>query len=228
MKAAYVSYADYGGPLIHTKEFVRAFREFVPDLLVHCPFLDVEITVGRMERPAFFNRLFSHLPAWSRQLKLEFYQLRKLVREWARRGHYSKLYRQGEIELVVLRQDSYVMGPISAALRAGIPYVLETNGVLSEHSSDRVTRWYERFTLSRAAGVTAVCDPLAEMLVDFGARSEDLLVVPNGVRLEAFDSPDTSCLSSGSPGAADPEAAGGGQRSARSGHAGPGGRGRVG
>ncbi len=186
MRAAYISYADYGGPLVHTREFTIAFREFVPDLIVHTPFVNTPTTPKRKFRETTANRIFSRLPAPLRQRKLEFYQLRKYLRDRRKRSFFSRLYIENDIEIVIIRFDVFVSGAISGALDAGIPYVLETNGVLSWDNPDLVVRRFERRALAGAAGVTAVTGPLHDMLIEAGARPEDLIVVPNGVRPEAF------------------------------------------
>lgn len=62
IRAAYVSYADFGGPLVHTREFARAFAELVDILALYCPYLDQDLEPGRPGRESFFNRLFGQLP----------------------------------------------------------------------------------------------------------------------------------------------------------------------
>jgi len=195
LKAAYISYADFGGPRIHTEEFIRAFGELVPDLVTWCPYLDREVSPARDSGPSFFNRLFKHLPAFARQWKLEFFQLRKLRRDRRQEGFFRQLYRENGIEVVIIRNDAFVAGAISAALHEGIPYVLEMNGILSIDHPDRVARAFERSALRNAAGVTAVSDPMAEMILGLSPVARDILVVPNGVRPEAHESPDLSVVS---------------------------------
>ena len=194
MKAAYVSYADFGGPLIHTKEFIRAFREFVPDLVLHCPYLDTDFTPGRDCAPSLFNRVFEHLPAWCRRIKLDFYQARKLTRDWLRRGEFTELYLDHGVDIVIIRNDAFVMGAFSAAVRAGIPIILETNGILSKDFPDRISRFFERFTHTRAAAVTAVSPQLAELLAPIVGDPSRIHVIPSGVRLEAFENVDISVV----------------------------------
>ncbi len=186
MKAAYVSYADYGGPLVHTVEFTRAFREFVPDLVVHTPFVDTPAEPKREFRETFFNRIFRPLPASFRQLKLEFHLLRKHLRDRRKRSFFRRLFLENEVEIVIIRCDVFVSGAIRGARDAGLPYILEMNGVPSRDNPDRVIRLFEKWALAGAAGVTAVTEPLREMLIEAGARPENLILVPNGVRPETF------------------------------------------
>jgi glycosyltransferase involved in cell wall biosynthesis len=193
-RAAYISYADYGGPLIHTKEFVTAFRRFVPDLVTYCPFLDKDSTYVGPGRETFFNLLFSRLPPWSRQLKLEFYQARKLLKDWRNWHYFAELYQKHMVDIVVIRFDAYVMGPIYAAYRKRIPYVLETNGVLSRDVSDRITRLFEKYALTKASGITAVSDPLAGIWISYGIPRNKIRIITNGVSLEPFVSPDLAVV----------------------------------
>lgn len=189
MRIAYVSYADYGGPLVHTREFVRAMSDIVPDLVVCCPFLDKEHTYGRPGPETLANRIFAHLPARARQLKLEFYQLRKLLRDYRKKAEYARLYRKSELDVVIFRHDAFVFGPICAAVQAGLPYVLEVNGVLVRHSPDRITRWFETYVLENASGIFAVTDSLGRMLVDAGASQDKIRIITNGVRVDRFEEP---------------------------------------
>ena len=192
--ACYISYADYGGPLVHSKEFIKEFKKLVPDLLTYCPHLEKDRPYIGPGNETTLNKLFSHLPAWSRQLKLEIYQLRKLLRDWAKWRYFDRLYREQNINIVVVRNDAYVMGPIYAAYRRGIPFLLEVNGILSKHHSDRITRLFENFVLSKMKGAFAVCNPLAQLLVNFKVPIEKIRVIPNGVCLENFQSPDVSIV----------------------------------
>ena len=189
-RAGYISYADYGGPLVHTREFIKAFQKMIPDLVTYCPHLEKASHHIEPEYETFSNKLFSHLPAWCRQLKLEFYQLRKLLRDWAKWPYFARLYIGNNVDIIVVRYDAYVMGPIYAAYRAGIPVLLEVNGILSKHHSDRITRLFENYVLSKIDGVFAVCNPLAGLLVNLKVPIEKIRVIPNGVSLEDFQSPD--------------------------------------
>jgi len=194
-RVAYISYADYGGPLVHTKEFVKAFRKLVPDLITYCPFFDKDLSYGGQSGPeTFINKLFLPFPSWARQFKLEFYQLRKLLRDLNKWRLFYKLYQQNRIDIIVLRCDIYVMGAIYAAVKQGIPIILESNGVLSKDKPDRVTQFYEKYIWKKAAGIFAVCEPLAKLLISSGAPEEKIRVITNGVQLEAFQSIDKSVV----------------------------------
>ena len=170
MKAAYISYADFGGPLIHTKEFAYAFREFVPDLVAYTPFVDSPAAPKRDFSETLPNRIFKRFPTWARQLKLEFYQLRKYLRDRRRRSFFKRLYLDNDVDIVIIRCDVFVSGAIRGARDAEIPYVLEMNGVLSRDNPDRIVKMFERRALAYAEGVTAVTEPLREMLIEVGAR----------------------------------------------------------
>lgn len=193
-RAGYISYADYGGPLVHTREFIRAFQKLIPDLITYCPHLEKSSYRSEPGYETIFTRLFSHMPAWCRQLKLEFYQLRKLLRDWAKWPYFARLYKENNVDIVVVRYDAYVMGPIYAACRAGIPILLEVNGILSKHYSDRITQLFENYVLSKIDGVFAVCNPLAGLLVELKVPVEKIRVIPNGVNLEDFQSPDLTII----------------------------------
>ena len=193
-RAGYISYADYGGPLVHTKEFIKEFQKLIPDLMTYCPHLEKDSSCIGPGRETLLNKLFLHLPAWSRQLKLEFYQLRKLLRDWAKWPYFAKLYQEQNVDIVVVRYDVYVMAPIYAAYRRGIPVLLEVNGILSKHHSDRITRLFENFVLSKMDGAFAVCNPLAQLLVNLKVPIEKIRVIPNGVCLENFQSPNLSVV----------------------------------
>jgi glycosyltransferase involved in cell wall biosynthesis len=147
-------------------------------------------------KETFFNKLFAHLPSWSRQLKLEFYQFRKLLRDWVKWPTFSDFYLKNNVDIVVVRSDAFVMGPIYAANKQGIPYLLEVNGILSKHEPDQVTMQFEKYILSRAAGIFAVCEPLVPLLLSLDVPEEGIRVIPNGVCLEDFQSPDPSVLPS--------------------------------
>ncbi len=193
-RASYISYADYGGPLVHSKEFIKEFQKLIPDLHTYCPHLEKDSSYIGPGRKTFFNKMFLHLPAWSRQLKLEFYQLRKLLRDWSKWPYFAKLYQEQNVDIVVVRYDAYVMGPIYAAYRRGIPILLEVNGILSKHHSDRITRLFENFVLAKMDGAFAVCQPLAQLLANLKVPVEKIRVIPNGVCLENFQSPDLSVV----------------------------------
>jgi len=194
IRAAYVSYADYGGPLVHTREFVTAFRRFVPELVTYCPYLEKDVSPVYTASETCLNRMSAYFPASVRQLKLEFYQLRKLLRDLAKWKHFGMLYRENDVNLLIVRNDAYVAGPIFAAIRKGIPFVLETNGILSKDKPDRVSHAFENYVFSKAAGVVAVSEPLAELVAGCGVEKQKIRVVPNGVRIEAFASPDMSVI----------------------------------
>jgi glycosyltransferase involved in cell wall biosynthesis len=195
-RAAYISYADYGGPLIHTKEFINAFQRFVPDLLTYCPQLETDLPYVGPVKETFFNKFFSHLPSWSRQVKLEFYQIRKLLRDWSKWPQFSSLYLRNNIDIIVVRSDAFVMGPIYAANKQDIPYLLEVNGILSKHESDQTTRQFEKYILSKASGIFVVCDPLVPLLLNLDVPRDKIRVIPNGVCLENFQSPDRAVIPS--------------------------------
>ena len=196
LRVAYISYADYGGPLVHTKEFTNAFRKFVPDLVTYCPYLEKNLSYVSGGKETFFNKLFAHFPSWSRQLKLEFYQFRKLLRDWVKYHMFSDLYLKHNIDIIVVRSDAFVMGPIYAANKHGIPYLLEINGILSKHEPDQITRLFEKYILSKAAGIFAVCDPLVPLLTNLDVPEDRIRVIPNGVCLENFQSTDLSAIPS--------------------------------
>ena len=185
-RAAYISYADYGGPLIHTREFVKAFNKLVPDLITFCPYLNKNLSHERPAPDTFFNKLLSYFPSGPRQLKLEFYQLRKLVRDMAKWRYFAKLYRQNNIDIIVIRNDAYVIGAIIAAIKMGIPYLLETNGVLAKDKHDYVSQHYEKFSWKYSAGIFTVCEPLSNLLIHFGAPRDKIRIITNGVQLMAY------------------------------------------
>lgn len=187
LRIAYVSYADYGGPLVHTREFVRALSKIVPDLVVCCPYLHKELSYVRPSPETIANRMLANFPLWARQLKLEFYQFRKLLSEFRKRHAYRQLFKESRIDIVIIRHDAFVLGPVWAAVREGVPYVLEVNGVLVKHSPDRVTRWFEKYAFTHAGGIFAVTDSLARLLVDGGASRDKVRVITNGVRLDRFE-----------------------------------------
>ena len=193
-RAGYISYADYGGPLVHTREFIKEFQKLIPDLITYCPHLEKKSSPIVPGYETFFNNLFIHLPAWSRQLKLEFYQLRKLLRDWAKWPYFAKLYQENNVDIVVVRYDAYVMGPIYAAYRRGIPILLEVNGILSKHHPDRITRLFEDYVMPKIDGAFAVCNPLAQLLVNLKVPTEKIRVITNGVCLGNFQSPDLSVV----------------------------------
>ena len=196
LRAAYISYADYGGPLIHSQEFIKAFRKFVPDLATYCPHMETDLSYVGPGKETSFNKLFGNFPSWSRQLKSEFYQFSKLLRDWAKWPTFSDFYLKNNVDIVVVRSDAFVMGPIYAANKQGIPYLLEVNGILSKHEPDQVTMQFEKYILSRAAGIFAVCEPLVPLLLSLDVPEEGIRVIPNGVCLEDFQSPDPSVLPS--------------------------------
>jgi glycosyltransferase involved in cell wall biosynthesis len=187
LNIAYISYADYGGPKIHTKEFVRAFRKYVPNLVIHCPYIDIETTfVKPVEKISFFNRLFNHFPDSFKQLKLEFYQIRKLLRDFLKIVEFVRIYKLSRIDLVIVRHDAYLAGALSAAKWQSIPIILEINGILSKDKPDRVTKIYERYCWSKAAGMFTVCEPLQQIMLSRGIRKSKVKVITNGVRLDEF------------------------------------------
>lgn len=195
-RVAYISYADYGGPLIHTKEFISAFRKFVPDLATYCPHMEKNLSYVGPGEESFFNKLFAYFPSWSRQLKLEFYQSRKLLRDWVKWPTFSDFYLKNSVDIVVVRSDAFVMGPIYAANKQGIPYLLEVNGILSKHEPDKVTKQFEKYILSKASGIFVVCDPLVPLLLSLDVPRDRIRVIPNGVCLEDFQTPDISAVPS--------------------------------
>lgn len=193
-RAAYISYADYGGPLVHTEEFINAFRRFVPDLVTYCPHLEDNLSYVAARKETFFNKLFAHLPPWSRQLKLEFYQLRKLLRDWAKWPYFERLYKNHNIDIIVVRNDAYVAGAIYAANKKALPYILETNGVLSKDKPDHISRSFEKYVLTKATGIIAVSDPLAKIWIENGISKDKIKVIPNGVCLESYKSYNPSII----------------------------------
>ena len=195
-RVAYISYADYGGPLVHTKEFINAFRKFVPDLATYCPHMEKDLSYVGPGKESFFNKLFAYFPSWSRQLKLEFYQFRKLLRDWVKWPTFSDFYLKNSVDIVVVRSDAFVMGPIYAAKKQGIPYLLEVNGILYKHEPDQVTKKFEKYILARAAGIFVVCDPLVTLLLNLDVPRDRIRVIPNGVRIENFQTPDISAVPS--------------------------------
>ena len=194
-QAAYVSYADYGGPLVHTREFVKAFRKLNHSLTVHAPFLKKDVPYGGHRKTrTFFNAVFAHLPAACRRLKLEFYQLRKLARDWMKWRHFRDLYRNNRVDIVVIRMDAFVMGASYAARKCRIPYIVEINGVLSEDYPDRVTNRFEKCLLSEAAGIFTVVPELKDMYIARGVQENKIRVVTNGVCVEDFTAPDPAVV----------------------------------
>jgi len=193
-KAAYISYADYGGPLIHTKEFINAFRKLAPDLVTHCPFLAKDLSYPGPGKESFFNQVFAYLPPWTRQVKLEFHQLRKLLRDWAKWRYFLELYKTNRVDIAIIRSDAYIMAPIYAANRCGIPYLLEVNGILSKDKPGRITKLFEKYCLSTTSGIFVVCDVLAQFFTNGNISQEKIRIIPNGVSIEAFQSPDLSLV----------------------------------
>ena len=120
--------------------------------------------------------------------------MRKLLRDFAKWTYFASLYKENNVDIVVVRYDAYVMGPIYAAYKVGIPILLEVNGILSKHYSDRITCLFENYVLSKIDGVFTVCAPLAELLADLKVPIEKIRVIPNGVSLEDFKSPDLSIV----------------------------------
>ena len=101
--------------------------------------------------------------------------------------------------LVYQRHEAFVTFGVDIARAAGAPLVLEWNN--SEawahrhwHVASPAKRVFtplatrmERFTLERSSVIAAVSDHSAQMALEEGAAADSVLILPNGVDIEAID-----------------------------------------
>lgn len=101
---------------------------------------------------------------------------------------------QGPVDLIYER---YALGKSAAshfAVSRGIPLVLEVNAPLA----DEQRRWrggsnadddacHDAFTLANACRIIAVSSEVARYAVDRGAKTERIVISPNGIDVESFN-----------------------------------------
>ncbi len=106
-------------------------------------------------------------------------------------GVFLRSARAFRPDAIYVRGIHMTVTPALAAVRAGVPFVVEVNGLLEEEVRSRLrriaVRAAHRFTLARAARVVTVSPLLREALAErYGFPRERIDVVPNGADPERF------------------------------------------
>ena len=114
---------------------------------------------------------------------------------WRSRRHWLHRYLDG-VEVVHFnghwRWEDFFLAKL--CVRKGIPYVLHPRGMLLiGHRRTGIKRLYNtalgRFVVKHAARVVALSRYEIDQFAPYGVRPERVVVVPNGVKWEAADSP---------------------------------------
>ena len=195
------------GQAVHIRRMIAAFRAEGHEVLE-------EALVARADEPDRSEESPAGEGRFSRLLRVP-----NLVRELAEHAYTwpaaRRLVRAGRSWKPDLLYERYAFGNrggVLAASSLGIPLVLEVNSPMVDELSrtrglhlEGLARRAERSIFTRADLVCVVSGVLGRMLEDLGVDPARLVVTPNGVDLEAYESPDPAAarqdlgLPSGAP-----------------------------
>ena len=175
---------------IHVQEICKAFEALgyrVAKVALHA-----QEQVGKESRPGLVNRLVSKLPRFAYELLELGYNLVGIPR----------LYRAVKKNRPLFLYERYSLFNLSGVVVSkltNIPLVLEVNSPLAwekAHHGGLVLKGFgqrlETFIVNSATLTIAVSGVLKRMLTEQGARPGHIMVMPNGVNLEEYQSMDSA------------------------------------
>ena len=183
------------GQAVHIRSLIEAFRAEGHDvreeaLVQRAQGAPAGAAEKKEEGPSLAGRVAGALPGFLRELAEYGYT-------WPATGRLVRAGREYRPDFLYERYAFGNLAGVRAARQLDIPIVLEVNSpMVHELSRTRglafqgLGRRVETAIFTGATRVCVVTAVLGEMLVEMGVPRENLLVTPNGVHLELYDSPD--------------------------------------
>ncbi len=178
--------ASRDGQAVHIDELIDAFGRAGHEVTIVGPAAGEEMEFGGENR--MIAALKKLLPGAAYELLelgysfLTYWRLRREVRKFAPDLYYERYN---------------LFSPAGAWLRRRyrLPFLLEVNAPLAEERQRygqlrlrRLARWSERYAWRNADRVLPVTEVLAGYVRDAGVPDERIVVIPNGINRERFDS----------------------------------------
>ncbi len=176
--------ASRDGQAVHLESLIAALRREGHAVVVVGPSAYREARFG--DEGGWVARLRRALPRAIAELAELAYAIPAALRldRAARAGRFDALYE---------RYNLFHFAGSLIARRHRLPFLLEVNAPLAEERArfgglawPALARWAERFVWRRADLVLPVTEVLAGHVREAGVPSERIVIVPNGIELEAF------------------------------------------
>lgn len=184
---------DKEGENVHIEELIAAFRRQNHEVHVVGPSGHEDAELGwdggltnriRASLPRPISEIFEYLYSWVAYRKL------------------TKAYRQFKPDLLYERYNLFLQSGVWLKKRYGLPFVLEVNAPLAAERRNshnlslyRFAQHCERAVWNTADFVLPVTDELARHIERAGVAENNIRVIANGVRANAFDNTDArTCM----------------------------------
>jgi glycosyltransferase involved in cell wall biosynthesis len=181
------------GQGVHLDSMVAALRAQGHEVLVVGPATYEQASLGGE------SRLVALLRRWLPAFLAELAELAYSIPSYIRLTRATSVFRP---DAIYERYNLFFLSGAMLARRYNLPYLVEVNAPLAEERTrfgnlrlQRLARWSEAFVWRTADCVLPVTAVLAEYVAAAGVPRERIVVVPNGIDLDAF--PDVVAPTSG-------------------------------
>ncbi|MDI6794175.1 MAG: glycosyltransferase family 4 protein, partial [bacterium] len=174
---------------IHINELIKAWRKLGHEVEV------VALAQGGEDLKKTKGKIWGYIASFSPRMIYELLELAYNLVGYIRLVKAGKRFRPN---FIYERYSLYNFSGILAARSLGIPLILEVNAPIAYEKKEyerlvfsRLARYLEKSISSRADKTIVVSGALRDHLLQTGVTSDKIVVLPNGVNLEEFDS--SSC-----------------------------------
>ena len=176
--------ASRDGQSVHLEELVEALRREGHTLLLVGPSSFTDIVFGESVNSVDFLKRLIPKPLFEcMELAYNLIALQRLYRA----------VRWFKPDVIYERFSLFLWCGVWASRAFDIPLLLEVNSPLFEErlvtgalSLKLIGRWSQKWLFRRATIILPVTEALAQVVRDYGARREQIFVIPNGVNTEHF------------------------------------------
>jgi glycosyltransferase involved in cell wall biosynthesis len=171
------------GQFVHVRELVEALRRRGHEVEVVGP----EIGTADVDQPPVFRAFRSICPK-------ALYELLEIGYNLIAMRRLRRAIRKAQPDIIYERYNLFLFAGLWARWWYRVPLLLEVNAPLAEERGRyggglalrRLARWSEARTWGTADGVFTVTGVLAEQIAATGVDPERIVVTPNGVDLQRF------------------------------------------
>lgn len=173
------------GQYVHIEEMINALRAQGHEVIIVAPPSQQAESFGAdAGAVALLKR---YLPKW-------FYELMELGYSLVAYRRLIKAIREHKPDCVYERYNLFLPAGIWAARKFRLPLLLEVNAPILEERSrydglalTRLARWSQAYAWRNADMVLPVTRVLGDIVASYGVPAERIVVIPNGINSERFD-----------------------------------------
>lgn len=174
------------GQYVHIEEMIHALRAQGHEIVIVAPpSAETESFGSDAGAVAVLKRW---MPKWC-------YELMELSYSLVAYRRMAKAIRQHKPDCIYERYNLFLPAGVWAARRFKLPLLLEVNAPILEERSrydglslTRLARWSQAYAWRNADYVLPVTKVLGDMVAAYGVDSQRIVVIPNGINGERFDS----------------------------------------